>query len=171
MKPVVIICLLTVFVFFSCEVKVNKPSSKDATTEKTTSKIRNGIQLKTNGLKVEQAFLSYEDGSLVSNENKIDVNQKVILRLIMDGWKEENGKVMIGATEKLTTSKGQTILDTEDLFSAYAEGVDAKDAKYITLTAVITRLDELYDYFLVEFRVWDKKSGGDVTGSYKLYLK
>ena len=170
MKPAVIICLLSAFLF-SCEVKVNNPSSKDAKTEKTSSKIRNGIQLKANGLKVEQAFLTYEDGSLVSSENKIDVNQKVVMRLIMDGWKEENGKVMIGATEKLTTSKGQTILDTEDLFGAYPDGVDAKDAKYITLSAVITRLDELYDHFLVEFRVWDKKGGGDVTGSYKLYLK
>ena len=171
MKRAASFILLLTFTFFSCEVKVSNPSSKDAKTEKTSSKIRNGIQLKANGLKVEQAFLTYEDGSLVSSENKIDVNQKVVMRLIMDGWKEENGKVMIGATEKLTTSEGQTILDTEDLFGAYPEGVDAKDAKYITLSAVITRLDELYDHFLVEFRVWDKKGGGDVTGSYKLYLK
>ena len=170
MKSTFAIYLLSAFILFSCEAKVKNPSSKNATTEKTSAKIRNGIQLKANGLKVEQAFLAYEDGSLVSNENKIDVNQKVVLRLIMDGWKEENGKVMIGATEKLTTSKGQTILDTEDMFGAYPDGVDAKDAKYITLSAVITRLDQLYDYFLVEFRVWDKKGGGDVTGSYKLYL-
>jgi len=27
------------------------------------------------------------------------------------------------------------------------------------------------DHFLVEFRVWDKKSNADVSGSYKLYLK
>ena len=171
MKPTASFILLLAITFFSCEVKVNNPSSKESKTEKTNAKIRNGIQLKANGLKVEQAFLAYEGGGLVSNENKIDVNQKVILRLIMDGWKEENGKVMIGASEKLTTSKGQTILDTDDLFGAYPEGVDAKDAKYITLSAVITRLDELYDHFLVEFRVWDKKGGGDVTGSYKLYLK
>jgi len=171
MKPTTPFILLLAFTFFSCEVKVNNPSSKESKTEKANAKIRNGIQLKANGLKVEQAFLSYEDGSLVSNENKIDVNQKVVMRLIMDGWKEENGKVMIGATEKITTSKGQTILDTEDLFGAYPDGVDAKDAKYITLSAVITRLDELYDHFLVEFRVWDKKGGGEVTGSYKLYLK
>ena len=150
---------------------MNNPSTKEGNTEKASSKIRNGIQLKVNGLTVEQAFLTYEDGALVSNENKIDVNQKVVLRLIMGGWKEENGRVMIGASEKLTTSKGQIILDTDDLFGAYPEGVDAKDAKYITLSAVITRLDELYDHFLVEFRVWDKKGGADVTGSYKLYLK
>jgi hypothetical protein len=171
MKPAASFILLLALMFFSCEVKVNTPSSKESKTEKTNAKIRNGIQLKANGLNVEQAFLTYEDGALVSNENKIDVNQKVVLRLIMDGWKEENGRVMIGATEKLTTSKGQTILDTDDLFVSYPEGVDAKDAKYITLSAVITRLDELYDYFLVEFRVWDKKGGGEVTGSYKLYLK
>ncbi|MEJ0103250.1 MAG: hypothetical protein WDO19_12130 [Bacteroidota bacterium] len=41
----------------------------------------------------------------------------------------------------------------------------------ITLSAVINGIDKLYDYFLVSFRVWDKKGTGEVTGSYKLYLK
>lgn len=171
MKAAVCFLLITVFTGFSCEVKVSNPSSPEDAKGKSLAKIRNGIRLKEKGLKIEQAYLTYEDGSLVSNDNKIDLNQKVIIRLIIDGWKEENGRVMPGATEKLTTSEGQVFLDEKDLFASYTDGVDAKDAKHITLSAVITRLDKLYDYFLVEFRVWDKKGGGELSGSYKLYLE
>jgi hypothetical protein len=57
------------------------------------------------------------------------------------------------------------------LFEAYdTAGVTPKDAEVISLSAVITQIDKLYDYFLVSFRVWDKKSNGEVSGSYKLYL-
>lgn len=162
--------LLIVFTISSCEIKTNAPSGKKETASKSGSKFRNGIQLKETGLKVEQAYLVNEEGSLISNENKIDVNQKVILKMLMGGWKEEAGKVYIGAKEKLTTSEGNIILDTDDLFIDYPEGVSAADAKIITLSAVITKLDKPYDFIVVEFRVWDKKGGGEVTGSYKLYL-
>lgn len=168
MKQAANFLLFFSLVFMSCEVKVNTPSAEK---EKSSSKVRNGIKIKESGLNVEQAYLTYEDGSVVSNENKIDVNQKVIMKLTVNGWKEENGKVVLGASEKLSTSEGQVFLDAPDLFEAYSEGVDAKDAKYVTLSARITQMDKLYDYFLVEFRVWDKRGNGEVTGSYKLYLK
>jgi hypothetical protein len=66
----IIYCLFASLVFISCEVKVNVPAGDG-------SKIRNGIQLKENGLKVEQAFLLFEDGKLVPPDNKIDVGQWV----------------------------------------------------------------------------------------------
>jgi hypothetical protein len=136
----------------------------------TDSKIRNGIELKKNGLEVEQAFLLFEDGKLVPADNKVSVGQKVVMRLIMSGWKEQNGMVFPGASEKITTSDGNVVLNEPDLFAENAEGVSAADAQYISLSAVITQLDKLYDHFLVSFTVWDKKSNAEVSGSYKLYL-
>ena len=50
------------------------------------------------------------------------------------------------------------------------DGVTPEQASYITLMATITEVDKLFDYFLVSFRVWDKKANGEITGSYKLYL-
>lgn len=144
-------------------------TEKPAAAE-STSKIRNGIELSKDGLDVEQAFLLYEDGSLVPDGNKVSVGQKVVLRLIMSGWKPDNGKVYLGAAEKITTSEGNIVLDEADLFKEI-ESVSEQDAKYISLSAVITKLDKLYDYFVVSFKVWDKKSNAEVSGSYKLYLK
>ncbi len=157
--------------------ETKKEDSTGANVEPTTqpagstAKIRNSIELNKNGLEVEQAFLLFEDGSLVPGDNKVSVGQKVVMRLIMSGWKIEDGKVYPGASEKITTSEGNVVLDEADLFAANSEGVSAEDAKYISLSAVITQLDKLYDHFLVAFRVWDKKSNSDVSGSYKLYLK
>jgi len=139
----------------------------------TQSQIRNKITIKSNGIKVKQAFLLFDDsGKLVPEGNKIEVNQQVNLRLIIEGWKPVNGKVFLGSAEKITTDEGDVILDEKDLFADYIEtGFDAKDAKVITLSATITSIEELFKYFLVTFKVWDRKSSAYVTGSYRLYLK
>jgi hypothetical protein len=157
----------------SCEFKTELKTASDKNTAKPNeSKIRNGITLQTGGLKVSQAFLLYEDGALVPETNEAKVGQKIVLRLIVDGgWKEENGKVFPAASEKILTNTGEVVLNNDDLFGPMTEGVATKDAQYITLSAVITRIDKLYDYFVVRFRVWDKKGTADVTGSYKLYIK
>jgi len=62
------------------------------------------------------------------------------------------------------------LLNEKDLFPELGE-IEWKRAQMLTLRAVITSLDKLYDYFLVSFRVWDKKGNGEVTGSYKLYIQ
>jgi hypothetical protein len=135
------------------------------------NKIRNNIQLDTKDVKVSQAFLLFQNGSLVPETNETNVGKPVKLRLIIDkGWKETNGKVSIGASEKIETHDGQLVLDEKDLFSNIKE-LNGADAHFITLTATISRLEKLYDYFLVSFRVWDKNGSGEITGSYKLYIK
>jgi hypothetical protein len=82
-----IYCLFISLLIISCEVKVNVPGNG------SEDKLRNGVQIKENGLKVEQAFLVFEDGKLVPADNKIDVSQWVALRLILDGWQKKEGKV------------------------------------------------------------------------------
>ena len=83
--------LLSSLLLVSCEIKVNTHGD-----DKSGGKIRNGIQVKENGLKVEQAFLLFEDGKLVPSNNKVDLGQWVGLRLIMAGWqkKEENYRIV-----------------------------------------------------------------------------
>jgi len=162
----IIYCFFAALLFVSCEVKVNTPAA-----EGSGGKIRNGIQLKENGLKVEQAFLLFEDGKLMPADNKVDVGQWVGLRLILNGWQKKEGKVFVDAEEQITTSDGKQLLDQKNLFKDYAEGLSSEDAKALTLSARITAIDKLYDYFTVTFRVWDKQSQKEISGSYKLYLK
>ncbi|HKH60384.1 MAG TPA: hypothetical protein VKA49_06110 [Flavitalea sp.] len=166
------IFFLAIILFCSCEFTVKQEPSSDNKPVSKGSKIRNGIELKTTGdLKVSQAFLLFEDGSLVPSSNEAKVNQEVNLRLIIEGgFTQTNGMVEIGASERIETSTGQVLLDEKDLFSNLGE-IEAARAEALTLKAVITRLDKLYDYFLVSFRVWDKKGNGEVTGSYKLYIQ
>src|SRR5215204_3729174 len=169
MKKIMIpIFFLAIILFCSCEFTVKQEPSSDNKPVSKGSKIRNGIELKTTGdLKVSQAFLLFEDGSLVPSSNEAKVNQEVNLRLIIEGgFTQTNGMVEIGASERIETSTGQVLLDEKDLFSNLGE-IEAARAEALTLKAVITRLDKLYDYFLVSFRVWDKKGNGEVTGSYK----
>ena len=169
-----LVALFLLFTICSCEIKVstNKDEKSGGTpipdNERRNGKIRNGIALKENGLQVEEAYLVTEDGSLMSNENKIDVNDEVKMKLVMSGWKAENDRVFAGASERVLTSEGDTVLNEPDLFTG---NIDAEDAKYINLSVNITKITKIVDYFLVEFRVWDKKTNADVSGSYKLYLR
>src|SRR5213595_676320 len=91
----IIYCFFASLLLMSCEVKVNTP-----TTEGSGGKIRNGIQLKEDGLKAEQAFLVFEDGKLMPSDNKIYVGQWVGLRLILNGWQKKDGKVFVDAEEQ-----------------------------------------------------------------------
>ena len=162
-----LLLLFAMSFLLSCEVKI-----KTGETEKQAGKFRNGIVIKENGLKVSEAYLVYdEDGSLVSNDNITDVDKKVRMILEISGWQEENGKVLLGASEKVSTNEGDTFLNRDDLFESYTDGVSAEDAQQISLSVVISKADKIYDHFLVEFRVWDKRTNKDVAGSYKLHLK
>ncbi len=173
-----LISVATLLVLQACKFEVKTSPDKTeadnvitATTPSGETKTLNGITIEAKGVKVAQAYLHFEDGSLVPAANAININQKVILKLVIDkGWKEEKGKVSLGASEKMETNTGQVLLDEKDLFSNVPE-LNAADANFITLSAVITKLDKLYDYFVVSFKVWDKKSKAEITGNYKLYLK
>ena len=150
----------------------NAAKPEDKKTQSAGSEnIRNDIKLTTSGINVKQAFLLFDDGRLVPSDNKVEVGQKVNLRLIIEGWDAADGKVMLGASERISTDEGAVLLDEEDLFAKYGDGVEAKAAEFVTLIAVITRVDKLFKYFEVTFRVWDKRTNENVVGSYKLYLK
>ena len=168
MRKYCVIVILMSLLISSCEISVKRSDSE----ETGKSKIRNGITFRSNGIKVEQAFLITEDGALLPDDNKVKVNQKIRLRLIASGWKERDGKIFLDASEKMETSEGNVFLDEKDMFRDYQDGLSPEDAKYITLSAVITQIDKLYDFYKVSFQVKDKNDEQkSVAGSYKLYIE
>ena len=173
MKALLILC--SVFLF-SCEVKVSSSGAdgkKEKTYTRNDKKIRNGIELQTTGgVVVEQAFLTYaDDGSLVSDENITELGRKMKLILICDGWKEEDGKVYIDASEHVASSSGETILSAASLFESNGiDHVSPQDAKQISLSVVINKVYKLTDHFLVQFKVWNKKADQSIDGRYKFHL-
>jgi len=163
-------------IFLAACINVTNDSEKGVEVKVSTSsnqKIRNNIVIEEHGLKVEQAFLLFDDNSLVSEANETNINKKIKCRLILSGgWKEKDGKVFPGASEIIETNTGKLVLDEKDLFAEYdSTGVAAEDASYITLSANITKIDKLYDYFVVKFKVWDKVGSGYVDGSFKFTIK
>jgi hypothetical protein len=133
--------------------------------------IRNGITLKSNILKVSQAFLVDENGAKLEDNNLINSNQYVTLRLIVDsGWIATNGNVRIGAAQKCVTSDGTVISDEKDLFADVTE-VPVADAGILTLQVHVENPVKLYDYYQVDFKIWDKIGAGEASGTYRFNLK
>jgi len=101
----------------------------------------------------------------------VRVGQKVVMRLITNGWQEENGLIFPEASEKIATDDGEVLADEQALYEQkFPNGMPLENKKNLTLSAVITSLDKLHDYYLVTFKMWDKKTGKSLSGSYKLYI-
>ena len=64
---------LLIFIVFACKSEVKYPAA--------VGPIRNGIDLRSNGVVVEQAYLTYEDGSLVDEANTTTLNKKIKINI------------------------------------------------------------------------------------------
>jgi hypothetical protein len=168
----IIMALLAPFAM-AAQVKPAKPVTKPASGAIQQKSFSNGIKIKSKGLVVSDAKLYFDDQSSVPADNLVEVNQRVNMLITIDkGWSEIDGKVYPGGSEVIKLNNGAMILKSNDLFKAYDEtGVSPEDARYITLKAVITEMRDKKKYVIVTFRVWDKKSTAEITGSYKLYIK
>lgn len=157
---------------FNCSVG-NKDKTKDSSKGKDSSRIYNNIQLKESGIKVDKAYLLNEEDRWVADDNLVDFKGAIKLKLrFASSWKEENGKVFLGASEKIVDEKGAVVLEEADLFEKYTEGISPEDSKFLSLSAIL-KVNEGSPptSFTVSFRVWDKKGDAFVEGSYKLYSK
>ncbi|HUC82414.1 MAG TPA: hypothetical protein VMR70_16025 [Flavisolibacter sp.] len=172
-----VLSLLLSFFFFACETKVNtatddKQASTDTTiATKSSANILHTISLQqSGGLKVRQAFLTFEDGSLLPKSQQVRRGQTVLLHLVIEeGWTIRNGKASVDASERITTDQDQLVLNEPSLFQ-HQPTMAAKDANRIVLKATITNTGEKVNYFVVHYRVWDRWSNAEVKGSYRLTL-
>lgn len=159
---------------FNCSIG-NKEDQRRTTVSKNGDRIYNEINLQTNEVKVDKAYLVFEDGENVPDDNIIDFTQPVRLILSIDkGWNEQNNKVKLGASEKIMTETGQVLLDEKDLFELkYPEGMFAADSRRIALSASIILKEKIKPLttFIVSFRIWDKNGDAFIQGNYKLYSK
>lgn len=163
--------------------KVNEePSDEDDITQKKKSvipelpeknseaQILNHIIIHEKGLQLSRAYLSYENESLVSEKNDTRLNSPIYLNLhVQKGWVVRDGKVSIGASEKIESDAGELVIDVPDVFAATSP-FDVNKASRIQLKAGIVSTRAGIDHFIVKFRLWDKYGDGEVTGSYKLYI-
>ncbi|MEP6684848.1 MAG: hypothetical protein ABJA35_16365 [Parafilimonas sp.] len=134
-------------------------------------KIKNGIEIYEDGLHAEQAFLTNGDSTYINDDNKVQVGERVCLRLVVNGWKEKNDKVFMDASQKVTTGSGVALTENPSIFGIKLMlGTLPEDAHHVLLYQTIGRLDKPGDYILISFKVWDKTTKKSLSGSYKLYL-
>lgn len=150
-----------------------KPAAKTITPVIPTTTFENGIKMKIKGFKVKSAALYFDDNTKVPEDNLVDLDQRINLLIrIESGWKIKDEKVYPGGSEIIKLNTGYVVLKSDDLFKAYDEtGVSPEDAEYITLKAIITKLDDKKKYIIVTFRVWDKNSTSEINGSYKFNIR
>ena len=157
-----IMIFLSAALMFSCNSK----------KKEVESKYKNHILLESKGFKIKEAFLAFNDSTRVADDNNVTIGQHVNLIILIDsGWNAEAGKIYPGVGQKVETNDGTHIFEKADLMEAHPGGIPVEDGSRATVQAVINTADKEYDYFLVTFRVWDKKSESEITGSYKLHVK
>lgn len=149
----------------------NKTADNLKTVSESKEPIRNAIQFEeAGGLKVETAFLMKDDGTLVPDDNTLKTGERFKLILKLSGWQAENGKVQIGAGERLTNSNKVVMLQEDDLF-ANAGAISEEDAQVITLIMEVLNTETIYDYYQTEFKAWNKNAEQFVRGTYQFKLK
>jgi hypothetical protein len=188
MKKLTIILLSSLSILFmSCgdtngkseSVKTSTAATDDDSAQAESSestdaaKVLNGIQINsTGGVKVFSAVLGYASGDLVPEDNTVSLGEKIKLMVnIEKGWKEIDGKSFIGASETITTDNGTMLLESGDLFASNETGMDATTARIVTLSALLENATPGAQYYIVNFRIWDKKGSGEVTGKYQFKLR
>ncbi len=175
-RSISIVICLTFFLAsckFSCSVGGSDEEPKGTAVEKDGARLYNNIKLTAYKANLKRAYLEFEDRTRVPDDNFIDFSQPVKLMLAIDGgWVEENGKVLLGASEKIIAEDGRVVLDEKDLFESYSDGIKVSDSKLIFLTAALKlREGSPPTSFSVQFRIWDKKAEGYIEGSYMLFSK
>ena len=129
------------FLLQSCEFNcsIGKKDEVTGSAEvKDGARIYNNIQLNASGVKVDKAYLLFDDGQRVPDDNFVDFKSPVKMQILIDsGWVEENGKVLLGASEKIITEKGEVVVEEADLFQKYPDGISVEDSKSIYLSAIL----------------------------------
>ena len=152
------------------ETKKQTATKNEPDTNSDADILNNIVVHESGGLQVGQAYLSYEDGRLVPKSNQVGLGETVLLNLVIDkGWEIKNNQASIDATEIIATADGQIVLNARNLFKSKPT-VSESDASRIFLKATITKTRADIDYFVVNYRVWDKWGDGEVKGSYNLYI-
>jgi len=182
MRPIKI-CYMLMFAasLTSCDFKCSVGESSGVKTKPVTSSdntplngaiIKNDIELTATEVKLKEAYLVDADYKPLA-ENKVPVGEKIYLVIKLDtGWVKENGRSFIGASERIVTPQGRVVVSADDIFKEQElTGIDVEDTKDISLSAMITEADPGLNDFEVQFRVWDKKSKGEVKGKYSFSLK
>jgi len=166
--------LLVIAIAAGCQQKqapVSAGTDKPQLQTNSKATIQNDIVVhEEGGLRIARAYLTDENGLLLTKNNTVQTGDTVVLHLqVKQGWVAEKGFVSLGATQTITAEKGEPVLSSPNLFAGNGKMAVA-DANRVQLTAVLTRPRTDTRTFIVCYRVWDINGNGQVAGQYMLHL-
>ena len=80
-----LIQLMAFLTLFFAMLQLNAVAQKVVAKPAAATKVKNNIKLKSNGFKVKEASLLFDDGTAVPEDNKVEINQRINLVMIIDG--------------------------------------------------------------------------------------
>jgi hypothetical protein len=130
-----------------------------------------GLKVSNQGLGLEDAYLAVNSQKATSSE--FPLNEVVDLVITgVDGYKEKEGRVYLGASMVLTDSKQDTVVNYPDLFAAYdSAGILPVDVKQVTLSLTIGSPMVQGEKYLWKSRVWDKNGKGEIVAETEITIK
>lgn len=146
-------------------------NEKNKVNSASNAKIHNGIQLQEDGLQVEEAFLANGSRMQINDSNKVKVGDRISVMLVVNGWKEKDGKVFLDASEKISTIDGNVLSNNPSILAtAFPGGVLLQDATHLLLYQNIGRLKNYDEPIVVSFKVWDRLTNKSLSGSCKVFV-
>ncbi|MDB5208377.1 MAG: hypothetical protein JWR72_3452 [Flavisolibacter sp.] len=183
MKMLLLLWLQTILGLYACNNPAKEDNTKKAAIQNRNTAIADSIATNSKGeilhniivhesgkIKIARAYLSFENGSLLPRTNTISLGDSIYLNLEFDkNWLADNRKTSMDASQEVVTDKGEPVVNIPSLFHKMPV-VGKGGISRVYLQAIISKTRRDIDYFIIHYRVWDKNGGGEVKGSYRLYI-
>jgi hypothetical protein len=123
--------------------------------------LKTGIITKGNGLSSEEVWISVDDKEI--DRNTFIYGEMFLMHFSnMEGFKTENGNVFPGMFMWVIGEAGDTIFQTEDLYSDYSDGINLSPLSLKANLTVGSPMHSNHKY-KVFIKIWDKKEKGIFT--------
>ena len=120
-----------------------------------------GLTTVGNGLSCDDVYMSMTDGQIQKNTfiygEEFDVNFSNI-----EGFTNVEGAVFPGLSLAFTDEAGEIVMETDDLYAGYTEGMDFSPLLLAATLTVATPIQSNNNY-LLSVKVWDKEGTGTFT--------
>jgi hypothetical protein len=147
MKNRILTIILSLFVLQSCD--VNKSINKDFSS---------GLSTIGNGLSCENVYLTVNDNETTSSTYTYGETFYLNFNNIV-GFKKEGEFVFPGMSLHIVSEKGDTVMQHNDMYSDYTDGIDLSP---LLLHANITVASPMFsnNKYTLYTTIWDKKGEG-----------
>lgn len=121
--------------------------------------------IESKGLVVDTVFFIVQDEYVTTNEFSTGTRVTCVLSGLK-GLSIKDGMSFPGLNMKVVNTKGEAVLQFDDLFEEYKDGVDSEDARTLSMMLMVGSPMIEGEQYTWQGRVWDKNGKSELTVSY-----